>query len=196
MRHVIAYLRVSTKAQDTTNQMIALEKWIAEGGHKLQAVYCESESAWRDGHQKELSRLFRELPKRKVDTLWVWSLDRLTRQGSGPLAQLIARFHRHGIDVVSNQETWLEQDGIARDLLVLVWGWQAQYESGRLSRRVLAGLDKARAKGKALGRPPGSKDKGRRKRTGYLLRYATKKTGGAAGEGANGYDGDERINRG
>ena len=184
MRHVVAYLRVSTKEQDTTNQRLVLDQWIAAGGHKLQAVYEEQESAWRQGHQRELARLVKELPKRKVDTLWVWSLDRLTRQGGGPLAQMIANFNKRGVDIVTNQEPWLDQEGWARDLLILVWGYMAQYESGRISRRVLAGLDKAKAKGQALGRPKGSKDKERRRRTGYLLRYADPKLTPAEIDGA------------
>ena len=192
MRHVCAYLRVSTRHQDTENQMIALERWIAEGGHKLQAVYRENESAWRQGHQHELSRLIRELPNRKVDTLWVWALDRLTRQGGPALAQTLATFHQRGIDVVSSQETWMEQEGLARDVLITVWGYMAKDYSERLSARVLAGLVKAKAKGTRLGRPPGSKDKGKRKRTGYLLRYANKKTPAAGGDGGNHHDSDQQ----
>lgn len=195
-RHVVAYLRVSTKNQDTANQRLVLDKWIAENGHKLVAVYEEQESAWRQGHQRELSRLVRELPKRKVDTLWCWSLDRLTRQGGGTLAQMIADFNKRGVDVVTNQESWLDQEGWARDLLILVWGYMAQYESGRISRRVLAGLDRAKAKGKALGRPKGSKDRKRRRRSGYFARYADPKiTGDGADEGVNGNDGNDQTTR-
>jgi len=69
-----------------------------------------------------------------------------------------------------------------------VWGFMARDYSDRLSARVLAGLDRAKRDGKRLGRPPGSKDKGKRKRTGYLLRYATKKTAGSADEGGNSHD--------
>jgi len=188
MRHVIAYLRVSTRHQDTENQMIALEKWIADGGHKLQATYREAESAWRQGHQKELSRLIRELPNRKVDTVWVWALDRLSRQGGPALAQAIAYFHRRDIDVVSDQEPWMNQEGLARDVLVTVWGFMAKDYSDRLSARVKAGLVKAKAKGTRLGRPPGSKDKGRRKKTGYYLRYSNKKTPVAVTSGGNSHD--------
>ena len=169
---------------------MALEKWIAEGGHKLQAVYRENESAWRQGHQRELSRLIRELPRRKVDTLWVWSLDRLTRQGVVAQAQILHTFQSWGIDVISYQEPWMEQQGLAREVLITVWGYMAKEFSERLSARVLAGLDRARAQGKVLGRPVGAKDKGKRKRTGYLLRYANKKTPAAGDDGGNSYDDD------
>ncbi len=45
-------------------------------------------------------------------------------------------------------------------------------ESQRRSERMKAGLARVRKQGKVLGRSQGSKDKGKRKRTGYLLRYA------------------------
>lgn len=50
--------------------------------------------------------------------------------------------------------------------------WMAKYKSDRWSERTLAGLERVRAEGKKLGRPRGSKDKVKRKRVGYLLRYA------------------------
>ncbi|MFC1940052.1 recombinase family protein [Chloroflexota bacterium] len=40
--------------------------------------------------------------------------------------------------------------------------WVAKYESDRRSERTKAGLERVRANGKALGRPPGSKDKKKR----------------------------------
>ena len=45
-------------------------------------------------------------------------------------------------------------------------------ESQRRSERTKVGLAMVRKQGKVLGRPQGSHDKGKRKRTGYLLRYA------------------------
>jgi len=44
-------------------------------------------------------------------------------------------------------------------------------ESARRSERTRAGLERARAEGRTLGRPTGSKDKKRRKRAGYVARW-------------------------
>lgn len=46
-------------------------------------------------------------------------------------------------------------------------------ESQRRSERTKAGLARVRKQGKVLGRPQGSKDKVKRGRRGYLLRYAS-----------------------
>ncbi len=169
---VILYLRVSSSAQDTENQLPSLEKWIADRGHELVEIYRENESAWKSGHQRELSRLFSDLPKHKPDICLIWALDRLTREGIGRIFELINKFKQHGVQVVSHQESWTEQSGPMADLLIAVVAWVANFESTRKSERTLAGLARAVKEGKTLGRPKGRKDKTKRKRTGYLLRYA------------------------
>ena len=51
----------------------------------------------------------------------------------------------------------------------------AEFEKDIILQRTLDGLARARAQGKRLGRPPGAKDKKRRKKTGYLLRGAVQR---------------------
>lgn len=175
MAKVVVYLRVSRDSQETANQLPALRHWISARDHELVALYNEDESAWRAGHQHELARLMSDLPKYQPSILLVWALDRLTRQGIGAILQLVNSFKVHGVQVVSYSEPWTEQAGVMAELLYAIAGWAAQFEADRISKRTLAGLARAKAQGKQLGRPPGSKDAKKRKRTGYLLRYATKK---------------------
>ncbi len=172
MARVVIYLRVSSSEQTTENQLPALQKWVADRGHELVAVYAENESAWQSGHQRELSRLFADLPKRKVDICLVWALDRLTREGIAKVFELIDKLKFYGVRVISYQESWTEQSGPMADLLYAITAWVAEFESRRRSERTLAGLARAIAEGKKLGRPNGSQDKKKRKRRGYLLRYA------------------------
>ena len=172
MAKVIIYLRVSSSEQTTENQFPALEKWVADRGHELVEVYSENESAWKSGHQRELARLFADLPKRKVDLCLLWALDRFTREGIAKIFEIVNRFKAHGVHVVSYQEPWTEQSGPMADLLYAITAWVAEFESRRRSERTLAGLARAIAEGKKLGRPNGATDKRKRKRRGYLLRYA------------------------
>ncbi len=60
------------------------------------------------------------------------------------------------------------------ELLYSITAWVAKFESDRRSERVKAGQARALREGKSLGRPKGSKDKRRRRKSGYLLRYAGK----------------------
>ena len=70
------------------------------------------------------------------------------------------------------QEPWTEAGGELLDLLLAIAGWVARMESNRRSERTKAGLQRAVSQGKRLGRPPGSKDRKKRSRRGYLLRWA------------------------
>ena len=176
MEKVVIYLRVSTGEQTTENQLPALQKWLADRGHELAEVYSENESASRSGHQRELSRLFAGLHRRKVDICLVWALDRLTREGIAKIFELINKFKLYGVRVISYQESWTEQSGPTADLLYAITAWVAEFESKRRSERTLAGLARALREGKTLGRPKGSKDKTKHQRSGYLLRYADAET--------------------
>jgi putative DNA-invertase from lambdoid prophage Rac len=76
------------------------------------------------------------------------------------------------VQVLSYQEPWTEAGGELLDLLLAIAGWVARMESNRRSERTKAGLARAVAQGKRLGRPKGSKDSKKRKRSGYFARYA------------------------
>ena len=172
------YLRVSTTEQNVDNQLPALEAYADSRGWQIVETYRENESAWRAGHQRELARLLADIRcgKRKYDVLLIWALDRLSRQGIGPLLQLINSFEVYGCHVVSVNENWTHPDaGPMREMFIAMSAWAAKFESDRRSERTKTGLARAIANGKKLGRPAGKKDKGKRKRTGYLLRYANKR---------------------
>ncbi len=63
------------------------------------------------------------------------------------------------------QESWTEAPGELAELLFTLTGWVARMESQRRSERTRAGLARVKAQGKRLGRPPGSKDKRKRRST-------------------------------
>ena len=74
--------------------------------------------------------------------------------------------------MLSLQEPWTEVEGPMQELLLSIVAWVARIESNRRSERAKAGLARAVSQGKRLGRPPGSKDKKKRRRSGYFARYA------------------------
>ena len=57
-------------------------------------------------------------------------------------------------------------------LLLGVLAAVAEFEEALIVERTKEGLARAKAHGKRLGRPPGSKDKRKRSKRGYLLRWA------------------------
>lgn len=172
---VAIYARVSTEDQSTDNQLPALRALVKSRGWEVYKEYTEEASAWRAGHQKELSNLLKDASYKRFKIVLVWSLDRLTRQGIGTIMNYIHTLKIYEVQVISIQEPWTEQMGPMADLLFAITGWVAEFESARRSERVKAGMERRRAQGLPVGRQPGVKDKKKRKRTGYLLRYADRR---------------------
>lgn len=168
-----AYLRVSSSGQTPGNQLPAIEAYARSKGYELVEIYSEDASAWKGGHQKEFARLLKDLRsgKRRYDVLLIWALDRLSREGPLRILQLIDNFKRLGCRVMSLQEPWTEGDGLLNDILYSLVAWVAKFESDRRSERTKAGLARAVKEGKKLGRPCGARDKRKRRRSGYILRY-------------------------
>lgn len=161
---VTIYARVSTGSQDTQNQVTVLRQWAKQRGYELVAVYKEEESAWKAGHQRQLARLLQDARRGKFAIVLVWALDRLSREGALAILSLVHRLAAYRVKVISYQESWTEAPGELGELLYALTGWVARMESQRRSERTKAGLARAIAQGKRLGRPKGSKDKKKRKK--------------------------------
>jgi len=158
------YCRVSTDDQTADNQFLALTRWAGTRDYIVRETYLESESAWRDGHQRELSRLISDAKRGRFSVVLVWSLDRLSRQGARHILELVHNLGRVGVKVLSYQEPWTDAPGELGELLFALTGWVARMESERRSERTKAGLARTVAQGTRLGRPPGSRDARKRKR--------------------------------
>ncbi len=126
--------------------------------------YEEEESAWKSGHQRELANLIADARKRRFQAILVWALDRLSREGALAILSLTHKLSVCGVKVLSYQESWTEAPGELAELLYALTGWAARMENQRRSERTKAGLARVKAQGKRLGRPPGSKDKKRRRK--------------------------------
>ncbi|MFC1958306.1 recombinase family protein [Chloroflexota bacterium] len=111
------------------NQVNILIDWVGTRGFTLVEVYQEQESAWRDGHQRELARLLRDAHRGRFSIILVWSLDRLSREGSLAILQLVNKLSKLGVKVLSYQEPWTEAPGEIGELLYALTGWVARMES-------------------------------------------------------------------
>jgi len=158
------YLRVSSNEQSTDNQLPALEAYAKNRSYEIVKVYEEEESAWKSGHQRELANLIGDARQRKFQAVLVWALDRLSREGALAILSLVHKLSAYGVKVLSYQESWTEAPGELAELLYALSGWVARMESQRRSERTKAGLARVRAQGKRLVRPPGSKNKRKRRR--------------------------------
>lgn len=149
-----AYARVSTSdgRQTTENQWPELERLAATRGFAV-TRYEEQESALK--RRPVLERLMMDARTGRIHAVVVWALDRLDRSMHGVVTRVL-ELDRLGVQVISVREPWLDTAGPVRPLLVAIFGWLAERERERLIERTKAGLARARAQGKRLGRPPTS----------------------------------------
>lgn len=146
------YARVSTSdgRQTTANQVLALQRLAAARGLDA-VVFEEHESAVKA--RPVLDQVLAEARAGRIQAVVVWALDRLHRSMVGSVTTVL-ELDRIGVQVISLREPWLDTGGPVRSLLVAIFGWVAEQERTRLIERTKAGLDRARAQGKRLGRPP------------------------------------------
>lgn len=174
---VALWLRVSTRDQDSENQRQALRQMATARGWVVAREFDHTVGRWADGLDNHLDELLDGAGRGQFGRVLVWSLDRLSGKGGEATLNLIAQIAQRGVTVVSVQEPWIESmgDPMLRNLLTYLAGWVAEFELRRLRERTRAGLARARAEGKRIGRPKGAKDKKTRRRSGYLLREARKR---------------------
>lgn len=151
---VALYARVSTDdgRQTVDNQLEPLRAWAARLGALVVHEYVDYTSGTVKD-RLELVRCLDDAHLRRFDTILIWALDRLSREGIVRMEGYIQRFRAAGVRVMSHQEPWLDTNGPTTDLLLSIFAWIAKQERERLVARTRAGLVHARGKGRHIGRP-------------------------------------------
>src|SRR5712671_6207658 len=154
---IAIYARVSTddRGQDPENQLRQLRQWCASDGHELVHEYVDHESG-RKGtkDRKQFAALFEDAHKRKFDCVLFWALDRFTREGMVPTIVHLQRLASYGVSFHSFTEAHLATDNeLVRNILLALLASLAKVEAQKISERTKAGMLRARAKGKRIGRP-------------------------------------------
>lgn len=151
---VALYARVSTrdKGQDVENQLAQLREFARRQGWQVTAEYIDQASA-KNGQRSELQRMLRAASRREFDHLLFWSLDRLSREGVSRTLGYLEQLTAWGVGWRSYTEQYLDSCGVFRDAVISILATVAKQERIRISERVTAGLERARSKGRPLGRP-------------------------------------------
>lgn len=150
MNSCALYIRVSTAEQSLENQRPDLLRIARSRGLDVAEVFEEKISATKK--RPEFERMMLRAHRGEFENLIIWSLDRLGRSLTGNVEALL-KLDSCGVRVISVQEPWLDTAGPVRDLLVSIFSWVAQQERRRISSRTKAGLERAKRKGRILGRP-------------------------------------------
>ena len=157
MLRIAIYARVSTadKGQDTENQLRELREFVTNKsaeGWSVAGEYVDQASG-KNANRPAFQRLFRDAAERRFDLALFWSLDRFSREGVVETLQHLERLKANGVQWWSFREEYLRSVGPFSDAVLAILACIAKQERIRLSERVKAGLDRARAQGKAVGRP-------------------------------------------
>lgn len=140
----IGYARVSTKEQNLTLEVEALEKAGCE------IIYKDTISG-ATKVRPELDKMILQL--RKGDELLVWRLDRLGRSLKH-IIDLVLRLSETGI-IIKGLTDGVDTSTINGRLFLNIMTLLAEYERELIRERTKAGLQSARARGRTGGRPKG-----------------------------------------
>ena len=150
---VAVYARVSTRDrdQDPETQLMALREYCHSKGWTIVEEFVD-EAPGRDLHQRvSWRKLLDQAIKRHFHAVVVWKLDRAFRSVKDTYDTLKV-WDAHGIAFESVTEGFDTASATGR-LSFNILASFAEFESGMISERVKAGIDRARAQGKHLGRP-------------------------------------------
>ena len=147
------YLRVSTDQQTTDNQERELREAAEGKGLEVVEVYRDNGVSGAKGRDKRpgLDKALKEAVRGKYSVLMVWSVDRLGRSLTDLVASL-QELHGAGVDLYLHRQA-VDTRTPAGKALFQMLGVFAEFERAMIQERVKAGMDRARAEGKVMGRP-------------------------------------------
>ena len=160
-----AYLRVSTDEQNLDNQRADITRYLARRGHSA-TWYEEKESTRKTRPIK--NKLLRELIKGQYEGVIVYKLDRWARSLNELIMDLEQLSEARVVFVALNDIGEINLNTAMGKLQIHMIGAFAEFERSLIRERTMAGLARAKAEGKHLGRPRGSTDKRPRSRKGYF----------------------------
>jgi DNA invertase Pin-like site-specific DNA recombinase len=152
-KRVALYLRVSTAEQNVENQRRELRAVAERHGWQIVAEYVDpgiSGAKGRD-HRPGFEGLHQAMTRREFDQVAAWSVDRLSRSLQD-LVAFLGELHANGIDIYLHQQGLNTATPSGRAMFQML-GVFAEFERAMIVERVNAGLARARAEGKHLGRP-------------------------------------------
>jgi DNA invertase Pin-like site-specific DNA recombinase len=144
------YARVSTFDQEPENQLQELRRYAEARGWSVVEFVDRGVSGAKD-RRPALDQLVSDAKQRRFDVLVCWRLDRLGRNLKH-LITFLDDLQALGVAFVSLAEG-IDATTPAGKLQLHILGAIAEFERERIRERVLAGLARARAQGKRLGRP-------------------------------------------
>jgi DNA invertase Pin-like site-specific DNA recombinase len=157
---VLIYGRVSTQDQDARNQIGQLKEYAAAQNWDIVDVVTDTCSGAKDATERVgLSKVLTLAHQKRFDVLLFWSLDRFSREGSRKTIGYLTQLEQFGVGWHSFTEPYLSTLGVFSDAIIALLSALAKQERLRIGERTKAGLERAKASGKKLGRPRTATDR-------------------------------------
>ena len=155
---VIGYTRVSSDKQDLQKQEHLLLKHAQQQDLRISDFIRVEISSRKDTKERRIDELLEWLDD--GDVLLVAEVSRLGRN-MFEVIDIINQLGENGVEVIFVRQPELSTAGPHRKLLLAIYSYFAEAEREFISVRTKQGLAAAKASGKKLGRPKGSRDKER-----------------------------------
>ena len=146
------------KRQHVENQLGQLRTFATAQGWTITQEYIDHESGLKSD-RPEFKKLLSGASRHEFDIVLFWALDRFSREGTRKTLAYLTMLENYKVGFRSFSEQYLDSTGIFRDAVVGIISAVANMESARRGDRVRAGMDRARAQGKRVSRPPLPDDK-------------------------------------
>lgn len=168
---VAIYTRVSTQDQTNENQLIELREYCQRNNYEIAGEYSDTISGTKSS-RPELDKMLQTMRSKSFEAVIVYKFDRLGRS-TIHLLQVLEEMRSKGIRLIATSQN-IDTSTPTGKLFFTIFSGIAELEREMIIERTMLGLKRAKSQGKKLGRPSGSKDKGRRRTSGYNLYWQQK----------------------
>ena len=153
MKKVAIYARVSTDKQTCDNQLIELRAVAERCGYNIVQEFVDSGISGAKGRadRPALDFMLKSANQRKFEMILVWSIDRLGRSLQN-LVEILNDLQSMRVDLMFLQQGMDTSTSSGR-MMFSIFGALAEFERNLIRERVIAGQNRAKARGVKMGRP-------------------------------------------
>jgi DNA invertase Pin-like site-specific DNA recombinase len=145
------YLRVSTTDQDPESQGREVRAFVAAHGWEVVETYRDVGVSGARVSRPALDRLLKDAWHGKFEAVVVWDLSRMARSTLHAL-ELLQKLEQMKVRLIAVKQTFDTDTPLGKAFFTLA-AMSAELERSILIERVRAGMARARAEGKRIGRP-------------------------------------------
>lgn len=160
---VCLFIRVSTQQQDYNRQILELTQYCRSRDFIITKTIASKISGVKKYEERpDVQELFQAAKNKQFDKVVVTEISRIGRNARD-IRNTISYLHDRGISIVFKNLGGLESlddrgnESFVTNIIIAIYSELAQEEKRILSERIKSGLVSAKAKGKHIGRPDGTR---------------------------------------